>query len=202
MNSKAKNTEKKITESFLKLYAEMPLHKINIKMLTQLAGINRGTFYLHYLNLDDLITSIEDEQLEAIIELNNQNRNYYYSKTTEDFARFFIPTFKYMEKNKKVFRVILGPHSRARFRIEFQKLMHNNMTKRFKNLLSCTNDKELLKKISVVEFTISGSVGTIIHWLSLDTYLPPEELASLMAHTVLNGCFSSLEKVSKDILFF
>lgn len=202
MNNKAESTVKKIKDSFLKLYAEMSLDKINVKMLTQLACINRGTFYLHYFNLDDLITSIEDEQLKAINTFNNQYRNYYYSKSTEDFAQFLIPTFKYIEKNKIIFKAILGPNSRARFRIKFQELMNKNISMRFKSLLSSNNDIELFKKRSVVEFTISGSVGSIIHWINSDVDLPPEEFANLIAYMVLNGCFSCIEEATKITLPF
>jgi len=199
MKSKEVHTEKKIKDVFLELYKDNPLDKISIKKLSELADINRGTFYLHYLNLDDLITSIEDEQLQAISSLNYKYHNYYFSKTTEGFSEFFIPTFKYIEKNKYIFKSLCGPNSRPRFRMEFQKLMHENMSTRFSKIKSYKLSEDFIKIDSVIEFTISGSVGLIITWLNSDTHQSPEELARLIAFMVLNGCFSCVENINKRV---
>lgn len=200
MSSKTEQTTNKIKKTFLQLYSHAPLDSITVKQITETAGINRGTFYLHYFNLDDLITSIEDEQLEAIIKINNQNRKHYHSKETEDFSKFFIPTFIYMNKNKLLFSLLLGHNGRNAFRYKFQNLMYHNITQRYKYLL-CTRDyHDMVRRKSAVEFTISGSIGAIVYWLSLDESLTPEEFAKLVANMVLNGSFSSLEGSFKNLI--
>jgi len=51
--------EKKIIDAFIVIYEDNPIEKISIKMITDLAGLNRGTFYLHYIDIYDLLEKIE-----------------------------------------------------------------------------------------------------------------------------------------------
>ena len=57
-----------IRESFLKLLAHKPVRRITVRELCESAGINRGTFYAHYLDVYDLLEQIENELLEEFEE--------------------------------------------------------------------------------------------------------------------------------------
>lgn len=43
-----------LREAFWTLYTKKPIEKISIKEITDLAGYNRGTFYLYYKDVYDL----------------------------------------------------------------------------------------------------------------------------------------------------
>lgn len=60
-NRKTRYTKKVIRESFLELLSQKPIVKITIKELCDLADINRGTFYLHYQDINALYQEIEEE---------------------------------------------------------------------------------------------------------------------------------------------
>ena len=60
-------TKSDILEAFWRLYAQKPLDKITIRELTEVAGYNRGTFYLHYQDIYDLFES-EKSRLLAEME--------------------------------------------------------------------------------------------------------------------------------------
>jgi len=51
--------ESKIIDAFMTLYAENSIEKISIQQITDLAHLHRGTFYLHYLDIYDLLKKIE-----------------------------------------------------------------------------------------------------------------------------------------------
>ena len=53
-----------IRKSFNELVLARDYREISITDLTERAGINRKTFYLHYTSLDDLIDEIEEEVSE------------------------------------------------------------------------------------------------------------------------------------------
>lgn len=61
-------TKRMIRESFLKLLAHKPVRRITVRELCESAGINRGTFYAHYLDVYDLLEQIENELLEEFEE--------------------------------------------------------------------------------------------------------------------------------------
>ena len=56
-------TQKVIQEAFWKLLKEKPLAKITVKEVCDLAGINRGTFYKHYMDPYDLMDKIQEEMV-------------------------------------------------------------------------------------------------------------------------------------------
>ena len=58
-------TKDKLRSAFWTLYSSKPIDKITIKEITDLAGYNRGTFYLYYKDVYDIFASIEMELLQA-----------------------------------------------------------------------------------------------------------------------------------------
>ena len=54
MDLRIQRTKRCITEAFLKLRTQKPLEKITIKELSELAMINKATFYSHYTDIYDL----------------------------------------------------------------------------------------------------------------------------------------------------
>lgn len=61
MDLRVKKTKNSIINAFLQLRAKKPLERITIKELTDLAEINKATFYLHYKDIYDLSEQLENE---------------------------------------------------------------------------------------------------------------------------------------------
>ncbi|MBO4818542.1 MAG: TetR/AcrR family transcriptional regulator [Firmicutes bacterium] len=53
-------TRNAITNTLLKLMEEKPLSEITVSELTELADVNRKTFYNHYENMDSVIMELEN----------------------------------------------------------------------------------------------------------------------------------------------
>ena len=56
-------TRQTIRDTMLHLMEEKPFRKITVTELCRLAEINRGTFYLHYLDAEDVLDDISAELL-------------------------------------------------------------------------------------------------------------------------------------------
>jgi len=65
-NRKRLDTEVKIQRAFIQLINAEGFERLTVQQLTHLAGINRGTFYLHYLDKFDLLIHYEDGMLGEI----------------------------------------------------------------------------------------------------------------------------------------
>jgi AcrR family transcriptional regulator len=61
--------KEKIKKAFLQLYEERPIEKISVRLLTEAAGVNRGTFYDHYLDIYDLRDQIEEEFTDNVTDM-------------------------------------------------------------------------------------------------------------------------------------
>lgn len=66
MDIRIKKTENSIINAFLRLRAKKPLERITIKELTDLAQINKSTFYLHYNDIYDLSEQLENELFVSV----------------------------------------------------------------------------------------------------------------------------------------
>ncbi len=67
MDLRVKKTRENIINAFLQLRAKKPLEKISVKELSELAKINKATFYLHYKDIYDLSNVLETEFIEKVI---------------------------------------------------------------------------------------------------------------------------------------
>lgn len=68
MDLRAKKTRNSIINAFLELRSKKPLEKITIKELSELAMINKATFYLHFEDIYDLSDYLEDEIVGSIVQ--------------------------------------------------------------------------------------------------------------------------------------
>ena len=66
---RVRRTKQLIKQSLIELMHEKPFKDITVKDITERADLNRGTFYLHYVDIYDLLSKIEDETLQAIEEM-------------------------------------------------------------------------------------------------------------------------------------
>ena len=66
MDLRMLKTQNAIHEAFYKLRKKLPLEKIRVNELCQMAQINKSTFYRHYLDVYDLSNALESEIIEAV----------------------------------------------------------------------------------------------------------------------------------------
>jgi len=67
MDLRKERTKRSIINAFLELRSKKSLEKISVKELSELAIINKATFYSHYNDIYDLSTQLENETINSII---------------------------------------------------------------------------------------------------------------------------------------
>ena len=68
MDMRAQKTHRAIINSFLVLRSKKPLEKITVKELSELAEINKATFYLHFNDIYNLAESLERDVVKVCID--------------------------------------------------------------------------------------------------------------------------------------
>ena len=71
---RVKYTKMVLKESLLKLMANKPIGKIQIKEICELADVNRGTFYTHYSDQFDLLRQVQDEFAAEVKDLQDKRQ--------------------------------------------------------------------------------------------------------------------------------
>lgn len=60
-NPKKLYSKKRIEETFLLLLHKKSIERISVTELCEMAGINRSTFYAHYIDIYDLMEKVTDD---------------------------------------------------------------------------------------------------------------------------------------------
>lgn len=68
MDLRTERTKRSITNAFLELRKQKSIEKITVKELSELAYINKATFYTHYHDIYDLSDQLENEFMDSIIQ--------------------------------------------------------------------------------------------------------------------------------------
>lgn len=67
MDLRTERTRRSISNAFLELRKQKSLEKITVKELSELAFINKATFYTHYHDIYDLSDQLENEFMDSVI---------------------------------------------------------------------------------------------------------------------------------------
>ena len=123
-------TRKAIIEALAELLTEKELRAVTVKEITDIADINRGTFYKHYLDVYDLYDKMEQEILIdlglLVLEL---------EKLPAD--QVFTHLINYVDNNRAVFRMMFSPNNTSKLRDRFNRLLEGL----FRQIESAKNNK-------------------------------------------------------------
>lgn len=177
-------TKALLIRSLSALMKQKNIKDITVKELCEYADINRGTFYLHYKDIYDMLDSIEQELSEKFLQIFQK----YNSENNEDFPYpLFLEIFKLVDDNAELFRVLIGPNGDISFIMKIFKLYNIHCLQSEFNKLS---PQFSMNQVYYSNFILYGCVGLIEQWLSRDTKESPEKMAELITKLVSTGVLS------------
>lgn len=171
-------TVKMIKEALFGLMEEKSFSDISVIDITTRAEINRGTFYLHFIDKFDMLEKIENE---IFTELQNSVgkivSDLYFSGSPNEPNSYMVKLYKYFKDNSKSIKAILGPNGDPSFQIKLKKFIESNLI----HIVSDFNSEAILvPKEYFISYIISAHFGVITQWLESDAENSPEEIASIL----------------------
>ena len=174
-----RRTKALLSRGLIQLMEKKDIRDISVKELAELADINRGTFYLHYNDIYDLLAQVEDEMFVEFNEiLDRTMKEGSAGHSPRDVLR---EVFCFLERNWDLARVMTGPHG------DFS----------FVNRLKSVVEKRIYIALApkyrdcdyryVEAFAISGCVGVIEAWLNQPEPAVPEEMAAVCGKLLQEG---------------
>ncbi len=178
--------EKKIIDAFMTLYADKTIEKINIKMITDLAGLNRGTFYLHYLDIYDLLENIENKysHISKTIAINAVNALF-----NNEILEDALPKINFYESNLEHLKLLLCVNGKSSLSQVMKKELKKSISS-YDHNISLTNTD--LNEYAL-EYITSAHVATIIHWIRNDMNIPLYTISRLIQDLTVNGALNFFE---------
>ncbi len=177
-NRSVRNTRRRLREGLLRLLEQKPIHEISVKELTELADVNRGTFYFHYQDIYDLLGKMEDEFFEQLDRMLSETP----VRGSEDGYPFLHAIFSFLGENRDFCRIMLGPHGDMQF-VDRVKQRVDAQCAAIWRSLAPEADRQRYEMYNA--FIINGCIGLIQEWLSGRSGLTEESVTELSAAIIL-----------------
>ena len=196
-SKKKKETKEKLVSAFFKLYENNKIESITIQQVAELAGYNRGTFYLYFKNIYDLLQKIEQEILDDVDDRANRIIAIYYSmeENLEDcnIGEYQDDVLRYGEYMK----VLNGENGDSRFRHRMKNLIKEAYRKHLKD----DDIKKPLHFEYLLEYLTEANMSIIQYWLSnhgkSNEKLSLKEVMRIMHVVSEQGFRKAFEKYTK-----
>ncbi len=174
-------TKEMIARTSLMLVQKKSLQKISVSEIVSAAGISRGTFYHHFVDMQDLINWIFHQEVSVPFREAIRSAD----ETPSDLSLLFL---KALYRNRtfycQAFRME-GPgtlYNYARTEIlENWTLYFDRLTA--KNHVNDAASLEQMKQL--IEMVALGSFNSLVEWAREGMLTPPEQLSHTMDQQVL-----------------
>ncbi|KMY32625.1 hypothetical protein ACZ11_11015 [Lysinibacillus xylanilyticus] len=184
-------TKNEIKQAFFSLLSEKNFEAITVRDITELANINRGTFYLHYVDKYNLLEQYENEIFEkfnAILDATT-NLDLDINQFKQERLPVMVRILQVFYEEADFLKLILGPNGDP----YFHEKMRQFFVRYFNAYLGNRTDKS--KWRFPIELTLAYNsnaiLGVITYWLQHDTQQSPEEIATMLIETILKGTFEA-----------
>lgn len=181
MDRRIRKTKQQLRQSVTILLKQKRIQDITVRELAELADINRGTFYLHYRDVYDLLNQIEDELLD---ELESVLSKYQPGSILPNTAQIFTDVYELVQRNSELAGILLGDNGEWNFINRLNQILREKCLRDWVEHFRTENHETF---DSYYIFIISGCMGLVQHWLKNGMKETPQELAALTEQIIMNG---------------
>ncbi|SFF20032.1 DNA-binding transcriptional regulator, AcrR family [Paenibacillus catalpae] len=179
-------TKQQIYESFMSLIAEKGVENVTVTDITNHANLNRGTFYLHYRDVPDLLQQLKDyvfKSIEQYVMKLDFRKAMEYGNLQEPYP-LGVQIFEEFARHADFLKVMFGPKGDLSYAIQFRKLMTRHIYEKI-NIPEAANLN--IRRDYVVAYMTSAHFGMLMHWIECDMDQTPTQMAFIMMNIVNFG---------------
>ena len=183
---RVRRTKKLLTQALTQLLQEKQINEITVKELTDLADMNRGTFYLYYKDMFDMLEKIEDGMFEALDEIVSLHEHGDVSQQTKPIL---LDLFHFIEENQEMCRMLLSPHGDMNFLHRLNEVVREKCLKAWPDIRKEKGEADFDYHYSFVVF---GCAGIIRAWVNRNCPESAEIMAEMAYGMILRGSLSGV----------
>lgn len=164
---RVRRTKRNLRENLFILLHEKPLNQITVTELTNLADINRSTFYLYYNDIFDMVEKIHHEVYrefkEQVLSLGDLDSEDYLSKCLQ-----------FCKENPTVCKFVVDEHTGNKLAVQIRESILTFLSDSYK-LFGETDARRYS-----TTFLSAGILSVIRQWISDDMIVPVDDMASFL----------------------
>lgn len=168
-NQRIALTKELIHRALIELVKKQEIHKISIRELCNLAGINRTTFYNHYGSQYDVLSEIRDDYISDIASAIESAD----PSSRESVLRRVTLVLEYVANNLDISKLLIQNNIDETFvqRLFSLPKIEDLLSESLSNLADPEDEK------AVVSFVVYGSYKLIQDWIAQGERSEPETMA-------------------------
>lgn len=175
---RVRRTKKALTNALLKLLETKSFNEISVIEITELADINRATFYSYYDDVIDMILSLQEDvyrQFEALIAKSEP------LKGLDDLKSFILTVLGFCKENAEMCKFLLTSDTAA---LHYKKIL-DIISKNAPNTLKLFPATSANRYITA--YAVYASIGAISAWVSDGMKIPENKLADMLVNILSDG---------------
>ncbi|MEB6197409.1 TetR/AcrR family transcriptional regulator [Mammaliicoccus sciuri] len=193
---RVRKSKRAIKQAFIHLLTENNLDRITIQQISDLADVNRGTFYLNYEDKYALLDEMENEQIEEIKGFVDIRKMDLSTKTSdrfiEDFANKVIKNvITHIEQNMEFYQVILNLERKSQIEEQLADIVRSNI----KHLIGNKDNVFGIPENYYLSYVIGSMMSMIKYWVSDENRVSVEELVNYISTISSTGPLSIMKRM-------
>ena len=181
VDRRVRKTRRQLRECLITLLKEKKVQDITVRELTDMADLNRGTFYLHYKDVFDLLEKTEAELQEDFNQLVCKHDAVDLKQRP---SVIFNEIYSLVYDNADLIEILLGENGDLNFVNLLKQLIHEKCLKDWMEVFRSGNAAAFDAFFS---FIVSGCIGLVQYWLQTGLKETPEQMAKLTEHIITKG---------------
>ena len=180
MDRRITKSKKALRDALIELMEERGFEGFTVNDLCERADLNRGTFYNHFHDKDELLATLEDEVLADLDEFQEQMQSltvpYLWAhKTKKRPLPVLVELFDYLRGQGDFLHAVLGPGGDVSFGPRLRDAVCTNLVQSILHERYRNNPEPFVQYY--VAFFAAAYLGVIMRWIETGMQESSEEMA-------------------------
>jgi len=188
LDRRQEKTKQLLLDAVLELVKEKGTDGLTVTEIAKRANVNRGTFYLHYRDVPDMLDKIMDEmfqRMSAHMSEVDPRQIVAYGLKNEPMPTM-VRVLEHIREYSGFMTLIFGSKTDIAYARRFRDLIVGKMYGKFSAYLS-DNAPARVPTDYLVAYIVSANMGLFMHWTETGMRLSPREVATIMTQIMTHG---------------
>ena len=181
VDCRVRKTKRQLRLALMQLMSEKNVKDISVRELAAIADINRGTFYIHYKDVYDLLSQLEEEMAQGLIKV---CRAHHAEESSGSTFPYMNDLYRFIKENADLCRVLLGANGDKAYTDRICQILRDEHLYDFVRYFY-PGDESLMNYFC--SFIISGNLSLALRWINTGMQETPEEMAVLAGEIIMHG---------------
>jgi AcrR family transcriptional regulator len=184
---RVKRTKKLLRDSLFSLLQKKSINEITVTELTEVADINRATFYFYYTDIFDMLDQIQNEAYELFEDVLQGADEC--AATPEAFVKYVENILMFCKQNPAIARfVITREYNNNKVLTKIKKLLAKNVPVA-KEQYAQDDPRRF-----ILNFALNSLTGTVVDWMDDGMVIPPNVMAEFISDMYISGSLFAKSK--------